>query len=168
MANRFLAGESYALIKRQVDIYAAFSVGETGTPTLLKWNYPTFAAGPNKFTYTAANTTSTALPTGAPYPIQYENGSEGVRSVARTATGLWTITFQDNFQRMVMLQGFTRIAGGAAKIVGFNENTTITNMSAAGGSIVGVSMVSSTATLADPQTTETILLTFTFADSSTP
>ncbi len=167
MSNRTFIDSNFSLVKRMVHLFGAFSVGETGTPTLLKWNYPTFGGGVNARTYTAAPT-STLTPAAGNYPLQYQAGSEGIRSVARTATGLWTVTLQDNYQRMVGLTGFTRVAGGAAKIVGFNENTTITNMASGGGSVIGVSLISATTALADPTSGDVVLLTFILADATEP
>lgn len=167
MANRSFIDKSYSMVKRRVDLYAAVSVGAAGAVTLLKWNYPTFGAGPNARTYTAAPTAN-ALPTGAPYPLQYGCGAEGVRSVTRTAAGLWTVQLQDAYQRVLGVRATVDLAGGLSAIVGAALNTTITNMNSNGGSTIGVALLSATATALDPAAGSVVLLEFTLADATEP
>lgn len=168
MANRTFKDKQMSLLNRLVWLYGVFTVGETGTPTLQKWVYPTLGTGTNVRTYTAA-ATSAAPPSGTgPYPLQYTAGTEGIRSVARTGVGLWTITLQDNYQRLVGLSFFTRVAGGLGNIVAIHENTTISNMSSGGGSIIGVALLSSTATAADPTSGHTLVIRFDLQDATEP
>ena len=87
--------------------------------------------------------------------------------MARTAAGLWTITLQDNYQRLLQLSGFARLAGGLSAIDFVAENTTITNMAAAGGSIIGVALLlNSVAT--DPASGEVVILHFGLQDATEP
>jgi hypothetical protein len=139
MANRSFIDKAYQLVKRRVDLYAAVSVGAAGAVTLLKWNYPTFGAGPNARTYTAAPTAN-ALPTGAPYPLQYGCGSEGVRSVTRTGAGQWLLQLQDNYQRHLGVGVTLEIAGGVSTGQ-LAINSTTTNMNANGGSVLGLTTI---------------------------
>lgn len=137
MADRTFVEKRYSLVKRRVDLYAVILVDPAGTtPQLQKWNYPTLGTGPLARTYSAAPL-PTALPSGAPYPLQYSAGAEGVRSVTRTGVGQWQVQLQDNYQRHFGV-GFTlEIAGGVVSgQVAINSTTT--NMAAAGGSILGL------------------------------
>ena len=165
MADRTFIDKSYSLVKLERRIYCAVSVGAAGAVTLQKWNYPVFGMGTNKQTYTAAPTGTVTASTGN-YPNRYQFGSEGVLSVTRTATGLWTVLMQDSYQRLVGLAGYISVAGGLSNIVSINENTTITNMNAAGGSVIGISLLSSTATAADPTSGHVVKLALTFADAT--
>ena len=170
MANRTFMDKSYSFLKGEVRIYAAISVTGT-TPALLKWQYPSMApASPIARTYTAALATggSTA------FPLQEAQGAEGVFSVARTATGLWTVTLQDAYQRLLRLSGHQSIAGGAGNVVNIAENTTITNMNsvpttgAPAQSVIGVALLSATGALVDPTTLSRINLVFTLQNSTAP
>jgi hypothetical protein len=167
MADRTFVEKAYQLVKRRVDLYAAVSVAAAGAVTLLKWNYPTFGAGPNARTYTAAPTAN-ALPTGAPYPLQYGCGAEGFRSVTRTAAGLWTVQLQDSYQRVLGVRATTDVAGGLATVIACALNTTITNMTSVGGSTIGIALLSATGTALDPAAGDVILLNFTLADATEP
>jgi len=139
MADRSFIDKSYRLVKRRVDLYAAVSVGAAGAVTLLKWNYPTFGAGPNARTYTAAPLAN-ALPAGAPYPLQYGCGAEGVRSVTRTGAGQWLLQLQDNYQRHFGV-GFTLEIAGGVTAGQLAINSTTTNFAAAGGTIIGLTTI---------------------------
>lgn len=169
MANRSFQNEQYILIKREVKLWAVIGVPSGTTPVLQKWNYPVLGAGVIARTYTAAPTANT-LPSGAAYPLQYGCGSEGVRSVARTNTGLWTIKLQDNYQRVLRVNGDMAVNGGLSNIVWIGENSTLTSMGAAGGSEIGVALLSSTATVADPTAAATcyVRIEFTLQDATEP
>ena len=164
MADRSFIDKNYTLLKKTVEIYAAVSVGAAGAVTLQKWNYPTLGStvAPAS-TYTAAPTTT---PAGGGYPLQYQSGAEGVRSVTRTAAGLWTVKMQDNYVRVlqVTLQG--ALAGGLSAIVGCGINSTLTSMTAAGGSTIGIALLSATAKALDPANGEQILLRILLHDAT--
>jgi|SRR6201990_1139109 len=165
MANRTFKDKSYCLVNREVRLYCAVSVGGGGAVTLQKWNYPALqpVAGVSR-SYTAASTGAAALG----WPQQQAVGSEGIRSVARTGTGLWTVTFQDDYQRCLFV-GFSQVlAGGLGNIVAVAQNSTLTNLYAVGGGTLGLALMSSTATAADPTSGSTVLLTFILQDASEP
>lgn len=164
MAERSFVLDRGALQKRMRDIYAVVSVGAAGAVTLQKWNYPVFGQGPNVRTYTAASSSGG----GTGWPSQYQQGSEGVKSVARTGAGLWTITLQDNYQRVLELDCFSRLDGGLSAIVHAAEDTTISNMTSTGGSIIGVALLSATATALDPASGEVVVLHFGLQDATEP
>lgn len=171
MANRTFIDKQYTLLKGQVDLYCAVSVGAAGAVTLLKWNYPQLGqvSAPAR-TYTAASATGG----GFSFATRYAQGAEGVFSVARTGAGLWTVTLSDSYQRMVRLYGYATLAGGLSNIVNFAENSTISNMnsvSATGGqpfSVIGVALLSATGVAADPTSGTVINLAFTLQNNTEP
>ena len=165
MADNTYTDVSYSVIKREVRLYAAVDVAAAGAVTLLRWNYPQMGqtAAPNS-TYTAAS----VLPTGNGFPQLGQTGAEGIRSVTRTAAGLWTVKFQSNFQRVMRVDAQGQLAGGLSAIVGVGINSTLLSMAAVNGSEVGIALLSATATALDPAAGTTMLLTFTLADSTTP
>ena len=169
MGTRNYVEKQLTIVKREVRIFCTVSVGAAGAVTLQKWNYPVFGSTTTpSSTYTAAPVVA-APPAGtASWPAMYQGGSEGVFSVTRTATGLWTVKFQDSYQRLLFLDGHIKVAAGASNIVAIAENATISNVQTAGGSVVGVALLSSTATVADPTSGHIVNLSFTFADATEP
>lgn len=140
MADRTFVDKQYSVVRRRVDLYATLIIDPAGTaPLLQRWNYPTLGAGPAARTYTAAPTPA-ALPSGAPYPLQYAAGAEGVRSVTRTGVGQWLLTLQDNYQRHLGV-GVTFEAAGGVIAGQLAVNATTTNMGAAGGSVIGLTTI---------------------------
>ena len=167
MANRNFIDKQYALIKREVHLYGAFLVGAAGAVTLQKWNYPTLGAGTGARTYTAAPLAN-ALPSGAPYPLQYAAGAEGIRSVTRTGAGAWTVQLQDNYQRLMMVSESVQNATGVVTTADVGISSTITNMTANGGSIIGLQLLNTAGGAADPASGDLVLLTFILNDATEP
>lgn len=166
MADRTFVDKQYCMVKRHVSIFAAILIDPAGTtPQLQKWNYPTLGAGPAARTYTAAPLPA-ALPSGAPYPLQYAAGAEGVRSVTRTGVGQWLVQFQDNYQRLLGVGMTLEVAGGVAAGQ-MAVNTTTTNMAAAGGSVVGLTTIAG-GVAADLASGTLVLLRFFLADATEP
>lgn len=154
MANRTFSPDLGTLAKSWRKLFCTISVTEavTPVPSLLKWNYPTFGGGgPNAFTYTAAAVPST-LPTGAgPYPKQYEAGTEGVLTVVRTAIGKYTLTLQDNYQRLVNVNAYAAVASGTPVFAICTENTTITNLRTTSGlGVIGLAFWDFNGAAVDP------------------
>lgn len=168
MANRMFIPPIGSLIKGQVELYAAVNVGAAGAVTLQEWNYPQMGQGSTApaRTYTAAPTTGGS----AAFPSAYAQGAEGIFSVARTAAGLWTVTLQDSYQRMVGLAFYASLAGGLSAVVSVAENTTITVMASGTPprSVIGVALLSATATALDPADGERISLRFTLQNLTAP
>lgn len=172
MANRTFSQDNYALIHREIRLYTSFSVSEavTPVPTLLRWNYPTLGVGVNARTYTAA-ATATATPSGgAPYPLQYQAGAEGVLSIVRTAVGKYTLQLQDNYQRLVDLNAYASVASGTPVFAIVTENTTISNYAgvavARTGSLIGLAFWDFAAAAVDP--IGVVRLSLTLADATEP
>lgn len=157
MASRSFMDSNFSLVKRMVHLFCTINVSEavTPVPTVMKWVYPQLGqstnAGQTARTYVTAPA-ATAIPSGAgPWPLQYTAGAEGVFSIVRTAIGLYTLTLQDPYQRMVGLDGYAAKAGGAPVFAKITENTTITNMaSTAPGSIIGLAFWDFAAAAVDP------------------
>lgn len=167
MANRAFIDRSYSLAKGEVRLYCAVNVGAAGAVTLQEWNYPQMGQGTTApaRTYTAAPTTGGS----AAFPTAYAQGAEGVFSVARTAAGLWTVTLQDSYQRLLFLSGHASLAGGLSALDCVAENTTITNMASGTPprSVIGVALLlNSVAT--DPAADTRINLFFTMQNLTTP
>lgn len=153
MANRFSIDRYWSLLKGVTLIRARVLLSGT-TPLLQKWNYPTLNSG------ALGSYANAATSGGGAGGFGDAAGTEGVLTVARTGAGLWTVTLQDQFQRLLDISFHGSIAGGTSNILACHENTTISNMSAASGSILGVALLSSTGTAADPTASSSITLSF--------
>jgi hypothetical protein len=165
MASRAFDQWLWTIPKRVVLITANVAVPTGTTPVLQKYNYPVLGSGGRTLSAATVGTT----PLG--FPQNYQSGSEGIFSVARTGTGLWTITLQDNYQRLLIAFGSLSIASTAVhNIVEVAENPTITSMSSANGSVVGFKLLSATNTLADPtaDASTVVRLVMLFADATEP
>ncbi len=153
MANRTFDQDSFQLVKKRVTLFADITVSEavTPVPVLNRWIYPTFGVGLNARTYQPA-ATAAALPTGAAYPLQYAAGAEGVLSIVRTAIGKYTLKLQDNYQRLLFVDGHAAVASGTPVFAKVTENTTISNYTGIGvtGSVIGIAFWDFAAAAVDP------------------
>lgn len=151
MANRDFVQFRGALQKGVVDLFFRVSVGVGGAVTLQKWN-------PATRTYSSAPTSGTG-----PYAV----GADGVRSVARTGAGAWTVTLQDSYQRVLQARATTFNSTGASTVVSVavdtdgdvNSNTTPT---------VLLVFSSATTTAADPASGDLVLVHLTLQNSAAP
>ena len=138
------------------------------TPVLQKWVYPTLggaSAGNAPRTYVAAPTTGG----GTTFPTRYAQGFEGIFSVARTGgVGLWTVTLQDAYQRLLGLRIDMALAGGLGNVTDVCENTSVSNMNAAGGSVIGLTLLSAAGAAADPSAGSTVRVEFVLHDATEP
>lgn len=166
MANRFFIDDVWSLYKGLSLVRLRVLMSGT-TPVLQEWLYP----APNS---ASAGSYTTAQTSGAGAGgFGASAGAEGVKSVSRTGAGLWTVTLQDNYNRLLDLRCFQSLAGGVATIIGVGENTTISDMSAVGGSIIGVALLSAGSgaavpAVADPATTTIVTLNMLLQNSSAP
>lgn len=133
MGNRFYNQYSSSLEKGRVTIHVHVAIGATGAPTLQAWN-------PNTRTYSTAGTA----------------GFAGVKSVARTGAGLYTITLQDSFQRVLGVEALFGLAGGLSVVTDVALNSSTTSVNSASTPTVGIACMSSTATAADPDSGSTM------------
>ena len=152
MSSRSFIDKQYSVAKKLVHLFADITVSEGGTPvpTLNRWNYGTFGSGPTVNTYTAAPTTPVPPSNSGNYASQFQIGSEGVMMVTRTATGLYTLRLQDNYMRLMGLGFFIAAAAGSSAVGKCNENTTISNLGAAGGSLIGLAFLDFAGAAVDP------------------
>ncbi len=152
MANRTGNQDGTALIKKMVHLFADITITEavTPVPVLNKWNYPVFGGGVAARTYTAAASTPVPPTSAGNYPGQYQIGAEGIMLVTRTAVGLYTLRLQDNYQRLMAMTFFIAGAAGASTVARLNENTTISNYVAQGGSLIGLAFLDFAGAAVDP------------------
>lgn len=163
MAARSFIDSNFSLVKKMTHLFTAFSVSGT-TPSLLKWNYPALQPSTLSRTYTAA-TTAANVGAGA-WPKQAQSGAEGVYGVTRTAAGLYTLKLQDNYERLVFVDGYASVAGGTPVFAKVTENTTISSYQASGGSVVGLAFWDYAGVAVDPIGQLNLMLVL--ADSSAP
>lgn len=161
MADRFTVDRLWSFYKGITLVRAHFVMSGT-TPVLQTWNYPTLNSSAGAY----ATASTTASPQGGMGTAA--QGAEGVKKVARTGTGLWTVTLQDNYARLLDLHGHQTLAGGLSTIVVFGVNSTLTSMTAAGGATIGVALMSSTATVADPGDGTYVTINFVLQNSTAP
>ena len=161
MASRSFMPDAWSLYKGLTLIRARILMSGT-TPILQSWSYPTLNSGTIGSYVTAPSSGSPNFAGGARF------GAEGVRSVTRTGTGLWTFVLQDNYQRLLDWDVRQSLAGGLSTIIALGENTTITSMTSAGGSTVGFALLDATANAADPATTTGVTITMLLQNSTAP
>lgn len=113
MAGRQFNQFSYSLEKYPVSIYATVD-GNGVTSAILQQVSPAGA-------FSAAGT----------------GGFRGVKSVVRNGVGDWTITLQDNYQRLLTCQGSCVSKNGSAPVT-YNFYVKASNMAAAGGATINV------------------------------
>lgn len=164
MANRMNIPDVWSLYKGLTLVRARILMSGT-TPVLQKYVYPTLNSG-------ALGSYATATASGAGASgFGDASGTEGVLSVTRTGAGLWTFVLQDNYQRLMGLGVYESLAGGVGTVVTIAENTTITNMGTAGGSTIGVCLLSAGSGAAvpavvDPATTNGVTITMVLQNST--
>lgn len=116
MANRKFEQFQGSVEKGLVHLFAAVSVA-SGTPTLKQWNPPgSGSAG----SYTTA-------PSG---------GYAGIKSVATTAAGAWTVTLQDPYVRFLEVRATFHAASGATAAPLMSVVTTGTDVTTSTGGVI--------------------------------
>lgn len=151
MAQRDFKKDLWSLLNGLTLIRFRVTMSGT-TPVLQKWTYPT----PNSGTVGSYGTAPSSGGGGGGFGSSA--GAEGVKSITRTAQGLWTVVLQDNYQRLLDVSGYQSLAGGLSTIVAIGENTTITSMTSSGGSTIGLALLTATATAGDPAADVTVSL----------
>ncbi len=164
MANRFGNQFRNSIDKALWDIYAVVAIGATGACTLKFWN-------PSTAAYTNAATSGAA------------QGAEGVRSISRTSAGLYVITLQDSWRRLLDVdcmifnasgipQSSTTASTAGGLVMGVLSGTSDTNVASATAPIITVQFSaptsSSVTTLiaADPTSGDSLRFHFTLQNSS--
>lgn len=156
MANRFFMQNIATLTKGMVNLQCRVLMSGT-TPLLQRWQPPSISGGYGSY----VNATAGAAGFGG-----VKGGAEGFTSITRTNTGLWTIVLQDNYQRIIDWQLGQQLVGGLATIGSMGINSTLTDLTTAGGSTIGVSLLSASATAADPADTTIITINFLLSNSA--
>lgn len=151
--------KNLTLIKRKVDLWLTVAVGGAGAVTL------------KKTTYTNGSVSSGNAPTsGTGYDV---GNGEGVRSVARTGTGAWTITLSDPYilLKSVTLENTSNTTGllTAAAVGVIASTTTITTNTGPGnGGVITVVFNDWAGAAVDPASGDTVTLKITLQDASEP
>ena len=155
MANRQLQQFTGTLLKRVVKLYVTVKYTSSGNVVALqKWNYQTKAL--------AAAPTATGI-------SPYQTGEAGIKSVARTGTGAWTVVLQDSYQRLLGVNFLgTVAASGVSTIVAMGTNTTGTDVTSNTAPTIKLVLSSATATAADPADGDYINFELILADASEP
>lgn len=148
MANRTFQQFQNSIEKELVHLVARVSVAGGGAVTLQKWN-------PSSGTYTSAPTTGVG-----PYSV----GSQGIKTVARTGTGAWTIVLQDSYMRLLDVWFTSTATSGTLTVIGLGVDAT-TDVRSNTAPTIKVLFNSATATAADPASGDKIDLHFVLQNS---
>lgn len=121
----------YSAFKNAGLAVAVVDVAGTGAPTLMAWT-PVATGASNAGTYVAAPTTGQAIGPGP--------GSQNIATISRTSTGLYVLTMQASYQRLL---GFfvtfsvpSTVNSGKTLVAQTNELTPAGGIDAPGGFIV--------------------------------
>ncbi len=150
MANRDFQQFQSSLEKGLVQLHCRVSVAGGGAVTLQKWN-------PATRTYSSAATSGVGT---------YAVGAQGIKTVARTGTGAWTIVLQDSYQRLLDVKVLTTAASGVLTVINAAVDAT-TDVTSNTAPTIKILLNSATATAADPASGDKIDLTFTLQNSGT-
>lgn len=161
MGNRFYTQTIEALIKGLTLLHARVLMSGT-TPLLQVWVPP----GPGQGYGSYANASAASQGFGGT-----KGGAEGVASVTRTNTGLWTVVLHDNYQRIVGWDAKQVLAGGVSTIIGAGLNSSLTDMTTLPGSTVALALLTAGSgaaapAAADPADTTSVELTFILSNST--
>lgn len=167
MAERWFNTDGGTLYKRVRRLYPIVSVAGAGAVTLKKinWNQPgSVGVG-------TSNSLIDAPTTGVDYDV---GDGAGVRTVARTGAGAWTITLSDPYQRLlgarvIQISNATgaNASGLGCGVVSGTTNVT-TNTARGNGGVVAVVLSSAASTATDPANGDTVTLELTLLDATEP
>jgi hypothetical protein len=149
MANRQFQQFQGSLEKGLVRLCCRVSVAGGGAVTLQKWN-------PATRTYTSAPTSGVG---------SYSVGAQGIKTVARTGTGAWTVVLQDSYQRLLGVHVTSTAASGVLTVVGVGVDAT-TDVTSNSAPTIKLLFNSATATAADPASGDKIDLEFLLQNSA--
>lgn len=166
MANRTFIQDAYGLIKKPVYLYPVISVGAAGAVTLKK---RTFTAG-GASSLSSSSSLGNAPTSGVGYAV---GDGVGTRSVARTGTGLWTITLSDPYQYllgvcMVSLSSATGLWTTPSIGVVSGSTTITTNTGVGNGGVISVVIQNGSGAATDPANGDTITLEIMLGDATEP
>jgi hypothetical protein len=148
MANRQFQQFQASLEKGLVQLFCRVSVAAAGAVTLQKWN-------PSTRAYESAPTSGTG---------SYALGSQGIKTVARTGTGLWTITLQDTYYRLLGVRMTTTATSGVATCGGLAVDAA-SDVTAVAAPVIKVVLFSTPGTPAAPASGDKIDLRITLQNA---
>jgi hypothetical protein len=166
MANRTFQEKTHGLVKRKVVLYAVVSVGAAGAVTLQKRTFTATGA-----TATAASSSLGAAPTSG---VGYAYGDGGgIRSVARTGTGLWTITLSDSYQYLLGIairqtSNATGLMTAAGVGIVSGSTTPTTNTAPGNGGVLAIALNDWAGAAVDPASGDTLTLEIVLGDATEP
>jgi hypothetical protein len=143
MANRQFQQYQMTSLKGVVYLGATVNIGATGAPTLQKWT----PVGISNATgaYSAAPTSgASGLNNNASI------GEQGVKSISRVSTGVYLLTLQDSYARLLDFHCFFSNATGLPTVVYSGVWSVGTNVTTSTGGTIKFTTMSSSATAADP------------------
>ncbi|HEY6008303.1 MAG TPA: hypothetical protein VIU40_08275 [Geobacteraceae bacterium] len=141
MAGRNFVQYHYSLEKKLVTIYANWDGNSTSTPTLLHWNGSSLVTAPS-------------------------GGTRGVKSITRNGVGDLTITFQDNFQRLLSVDFVALAKDGSTTPAACNLWVKAVSPGASGGATLNVvTYLNAAGTPADSTTNDRWYLAVVWSDS---
>ncbi len=167
MANRTFQTELLHIPKRIVKLWAVVSMTDATTPVLQK---RTFRA--QGVVGTSPSSTLGAAPTSG-IGYAYGNGT-GVRSVARTGTGLWTFTLSDPYQYLLGVQLIQTANTTGLLTTGFGVGVDTdllaitTNTAVGNGGVFGIVLSDAAGNAADPATGDVLTFEITLGDATEP
>lgn len=165
MANRTFNETQLNLLKREVTLYAEVAVGAAGAVTLKKRQYK--AAG------ATATSPASSLINAPTTGVDYVPGNgAGIRSVARTGAGAWTVTLSDPYLYLLgveVIQTLNATGIPTAVDVGVVSGSTnvTTNTAKGNGGVVAIQLLDKTGVQVDPADGDTVALRITLGDGST-
>lgn len=166
MANRTFNSDG-TLLKGLRYLYPVISVAGAGAVTLKKRQFSATGA-----TSTAPSSALVSAPTSG-IGYAFSDGF-GVRSVARTATGAWTVTLSDPYQFLV---GVTLVQTSSATGlltsgfgVGIVASTTnvATNTAVGNGGVITLILNNGSGSATDPASGDTLTLEIILSDATEP
>lgn len=150
MANRNFTQFQFSLVKGVVQLWARVTVAGGGAVTLTKWN-------PASRSYTAAPTTGTG-----PYAI----GCEGIKSITRNSAGVYSFVLQDTYQRLLNVCCTASNATGLPTTPMIGLWSTATDVTSATAPTIKLTMLSASATAADPASGDVLNFIFVLQNAS--
>jgi hypothetical protein len=144
MANRFFQQYFHTLEKKPVRIFCNLLGTGAAAPTLQKWN-------------------------GSALSASSSDGYRGVKSVARNGTGDYTLTFQDNYNRLLDFNcKVLAVDGSTTPLVTTAWVKAVTPGASGGATVRLLFYLYNPATPADANTNEEIYLSFDWSNSDVP
>lgn len=165
MANRTFNEVSYSLIKRLVTLCPVVNIGAAGAVTLQKRQFTAAGSGSVAPAYSLV----AAPTTGVGYAV---GDGGGVKSVARTGTGAWTITLSDSYRFLVQISVGFQNAGATFNAPVMVTNTTGTdvtlNTAVGTGGVIKIQFYNGAGVATDPGNPDQAQFAILLGDATEP